>query len=616
MDLQQAIAFCDALFGNEMLAEEDLQIEIMGLGPKTDPDPKKAPRPYYTFCKTPQAAAEAAVKISDKGHNAYFCNSLIDPKNKKGKRGTAKDAKAIVGFWSDIDIQTPDAPHKKNIPTSVSEAIKIANGTGARPSLIIHSGHGLHCYWLFKQPWIFQDDSERDYAADVARSWHQTVQWSAQQHGRVIDSVFDLARVLRVPGTWNNKIPALPLPVKVFVPPTSQFHRLQKHARPKLMSMVKAPPEESIGAQVDPIKLDNIELRAPNPEERQHIISAVQIRSALDARFKTTWERKRADFAKGDYSASAYDQSIANQLTAGNTPDQEILFALYIWREINGENPEKVINRPDYVKSTLTNAKSQNSRTVAIQTIAQISTNVENRAKLAPEVQAQIPEQQVVQERNTGLQAVSDLMGKEVAGLEQDGKENSNYYLVFADGMKIMVGKVTDLLDPRKAQAKVFERISHMIPDMKGPEWKQIIKLLVNFSAEARENPSLQPKDRIQGWLKHYLEGAPRLDDEPDEATRKKMHYALLRSSSPYFQNGHAAINAEAFRSWCYREYSDKPSKEEVAYVFDGLGAEKHRERLRYGEAQGQQTERQRPQVERRLWLIASDKVLPDDDNI
>lgn len=392
------------------------------------------------------------------------------------------------------------------------------------------------------------------------------------------------------------------------------YRRPKRYTLGNLTPLFKAPPEGSVSTQVTPVKLDNVELRAPTPEERQRIMANIMVRSSIDARFKATWERKRSDFAKGDYSASAYDQSLANQLVAGGASEQEIVWAMYIWREMQNDRPEKVINRADYVQMTLTNAKSQNSRAVAINTISQISATVEARGKLAPEAQAQVPEQQVTQEKTTGMKAVSDLLGREVSGLEQDGTENSNYYLCFDDGTKVMIGKVADLFDQKKVKHRIAEVTRYVIPNMKGHEWEHIVKLLLNFSSEARDNPSLQPKDRIRGWLKHYVEGAVKLDDEQDEGERKKLHYAALRASNPYFENGHAAINAEAFRSWCYREYSEKPSKEEVAYVFDHLGAQKKRAKIRWGDPTGIKEGRARPQIERRVWLIDSTTLAADEN--
>jgi len=217
MDYDQALAFCELLYGDESLeGEGDLFIEIVGIPPKVDG--KARARPSYTFYNSPQAAAEAAMKLAEQGINAYSCMSMINPKVKKGKRGTAKDAKAICGCWCDIDIASPDAPKNKNVPVNLSEAMKIARGTGVRPSLVVHSGHGIHAYWLFDKAWVFDDETDRLYAADVVRQWELTVHESARQFGRVLDSVGDLARILRVPGTVNTKVPSMPLPVRIIWP--------------------------------------------------------------------------------------------------------------------------------------------------------------------------------------------------------------------------------------------------------------------------------------------------------------------------------------------------------------------------------------------------------------
>ena len=37
------------------------------------------------------------------------------------------------------------------------------------------SGHGLHAYWLFKEPWAFATEEERLVAAKTARGWVESV---------------------------------------------------------------------------------------------------------------------------------------------------------------------------------------------------------------------------------------------------------------------------------------------------------------------------------------------------------------------------------------------------------------------------------------------------------
>lgn len=64
------------------------------------------------------------------------------------------------------------------------------------PSAVIHSGGGLHCYWLLEDT-IPITDGNRAEIAHLQAAWVDLV--------GADDGAKDLARVLRVPGTFNRK---------------------------------------------------------------------------------------------------------------------------------------------------------------------------------------------------------------------------------------------------------------------------------------------------------------------------------------------------------------------------------------------------------------------------
>ena len=74
------------------------------------------------------------------------------------------------------------------------------------PSLIIHSGGGLHTYWLFKEVWYFDNDAERNDARNLSKLFQKTLRYhSKDKYGWNLDLTDDLVRLLRVPGTYNFK---------------------------------------------------------------------------------------------------------------------------------------------------------------------------------------------------------------------------------------------------------------------------------------------------------------------------------------------------------------------------------------------------------------------------
>ena len=74
-----------------------------------------------------------------------------------------------------------------------------------KPSLIVHSGHGLQVYWLFKELASFDTKDDREAFSCLCRGWQRLFQQAGRGQGWQVDSTADLARVLRIPGTRNLK---------------------------------------------------------------------------------------------------------------------------------------------------------------------------------------------------------------------------------------------------------------------------------------------------------------------------------------------------------------------------------------------------------------------------
>jgi hypothetical protein len=122
-----------------------------------------------------------------------------------GKRGDADTVSAIPGVWSDVDVQGP-AHKASNLPPTMDAACDLLAELPVNPTLVIDSGHGLQAWWLFREPWYFDDDAERGRAARLVLDWQALIQQHAQRHGWQLDATQDLARVLRLPGTLNHKL--------------------------------------------------------------------------------------------------------------------------------------------------------------------------------------------------------------------------------------------------------------------------------------------------------------------------------------------------------------------------------------------------------------------------
>jgi putative DNA primase/helicase len=177
---------------------------------------------YWTTTVVPAMHAEGVALQYLAGQDAWysvcpiradFRPVVVGPDGKpKKSRGTERDIVGLRALWTDLDIITPGLK-EKGMPTmdAALDLVNVLSGyLGYRPSSIIHSGHGLHPYWrLAPEPgvtsWEPGDQLAIDAAKDRITRWGRLVQSEAIKLGGVVDSVHDLARVLRVPGTTNTK---------------------------------------------------------------------------------------------------------------------------------------------------------------------------------------------------------------------------------------------------------------------------------------------------------------------------------------------------------------------------------------------------------------------------
>ncbi len=122
-----------------------------------------------------------------------------------GSRGTADQAGAMVGVWLDVDVRHPDAHKAENIPETREQAFDLIYEMPMKPTAVVSSGYGLQAWWLFEQPWILTNAADRIEAGMTSAGWVARANKVAAKHGWRLDPVGDLARVLRLPGTWNRK---------------------------------------------------------------------------------------------------------------------------------------------------------------------------------------------------------------------------------------------------------------------------------------------------------------------------------------------------------------------------------------------------------------------------
>lgn len=195
------------------------------------------------FFANPAEAAAYAIAMAEHG-DVHFGAGLYRPDILRG-RGTSDDVTAITSVWLDLDVHDPQVHPRNDLPLSCGEAMEFLDAFPLRPPIIVSSGHGLQAYWSFDEPWWLPTSTDRAAAADFLRRWGATVQSHAQQRGWQFDPVWDLARLLRVPGTTNWKTaPRRPV---IMVSPCEEgpllHHRREDIQRLFVPTTVAAPSE-------------------------------------------------------------------------------------------------------------------------------------------------------------------------------------------------------------------------------------------------------------------------------------------------------------------------------------------------------------------------------------
>ena len=226
---------------------------------------------------------------------------------------------SIVGLWADLDVQ--DGVHKKqNLPPTLEDA-KALLFPELPPSILIHSGGGFQAWWLFKEPWILDSEAEVRKAAALAKRWIGTIQARAHAKRWDVDSVEDLPRILRIPGTFNckqpeGKPPIPPRPVRLL---EINDHRYNPSDIDEYLDTIGAAKTTVV---IPPAALTagatrlNYDTNAKPPFDKFYALCE------NETKFRMSWNHKRRDLK--DQSISAYDMSFANMAVQASWTDQEI----------------------------------------------------------------------------------------------------------------------------------------------------------------------------------------------------------------------------------------------------------------------------------------------------
>ena len=451
----------------------------------------------------------------------------------EGSRGLASEIDAIPGVYADIDVAGP-AHKKANLPPTIEAASEILKAVGISPTLTIASGHGLQAYWLFPEPWIFEAPGDREKAALFSQRFGATIRAIAKARTFAVDSVHDLARVLRLAGTFNHK-GGDKVPTRI----VAEGRRVDRDSLEEILVAPEFVPGDDGEARVRfPVGfLELGEHRAPPSDGLVALVSNHE-------RARETWERRRTDLP--DQSPSSYDFSLAVIAAKFGWTDQEIADLLLAWRRRHGIEPKAGRGgriRLDYYQRTIANARKK----VAEDREANpYSGKVE-----APPLVNQDGKPTDESARAEIIARIGRVLDLPVARVIQFGAgDEAVFSLVLAGGDEITLGTAA-VLDSQKAMRAKLIPVARTIPQrLKAAGWDTFLREFLSV-VEIVENSESGRAALFAAMLTDYLVAKSSiLRDTVADWTR------AITTGDPFVRDGRLYLSSTNVEAWAKFHYT------------------------------------------------------------
>jgi hypothetical protein len=142
--------------------------------------------------------ALAADALAQRDYCVWFGVATRREKLPDGARGGLTDCVEIPGLWVDIDI-VGDNHARADYPPDLDAAHALLEDFPLPASCVVATGGGLQAWWRFDEP------RRCDESVGLLSAWGTTWAELARRRGWHVDNVFEMARVMRLPGTTNTK---------------------------------------------------------------------------------------------------------------------------------------------------------------------------------------------------------------------------------------------------------------------------------------------------------------------------------------------------------------------------------------------------------------------------
>lgn len=457
------------------------------------------------------------------------------------QRCRAADVIGIVGLWADIDLRS-DAHPNASLPDSV-EAGRHILPENLPPTFLVDTGNGLHAWWKFKEPMLFEHDDDRLAAVTLSERWQTFLKYRAADKGYAFDRLADLARVLRIPGTFNHKNPQKPKPVRIIEESGRQYDPSDLE---DYMDSLSIPEHQtstieflSEGDEFD-IRLDP---NAAIPTE------AIESHRQQDIKFRNTWDRQRHDLK--DQSQSGYDLALANFGAQAGFSDQQIVDLIIHHRRNHGERPRKEI---DYFRRTIRKARK----------VAQAEQELLAATVIVPAL-AEDPDSAVAGVQRAALcHQISQTVGVEIIRILKV-KAKDPVYQIELPGHRVEFSGLGRLINQQTFRTTIGAAINALPNKVPAKAWESVTKFMVRAATEIDGGDEADFAGRTRLLIERYL-----AENEP-LAHEDVMQPHLARK--PVVIEGQVTICGDDLRAHILRTGSEAIPPAQMASMLIALGA-------------------------------------------
>lgn len=583
----------------------------------------------------------------------YLCTKKSDPRYGKMivGRGRVEDVTALTCLWVDIDIESAEG-HKgaKRRARDLEHALDVVRTIGMhgilKPSILVNSGGGLHAYWTLKEAWVFGEDGTREEADMMLLRWKSFCMGISSGMGVDLDAVFDMARILRVPGTVNRKYsPPRKVECLDIDGETMSIDDCMKAARhynlDEIMNHIPdvAPQElalsgkkadrSAINARVIQMGDLVIDFAAEPPAAKlmEWTGDDVTIKRAL----KQNLPRLK------DQSASGYEMYLANAAVKRGWSDQEIANLLISFRRDVGGKLEEKYSRHGFLASVIAKARAEmDGDTLAedikaqAEELRQSIVKVETAKKAAVEQsrgedeiapkggkkkeEVQTPEvlaaiKATGEHRALMIKRIKNTLGIPVARWCQEGSTvgRERYSMILENGTIIPIGNASQAMLQRTFLGAVYVVTRTVMTKVKAKDWDAMLDAL-GAICEVHDSHETDEREEMLGFVKDYLgrmEDLPRFsaDVRMEEDERQRLDSAIY-GGAPHIRDGHVYITVRGLMRYINISVGDTSgTKSDVCRRIGQIGFSAHVVACKDGDGT----------TTRQFWKISCKKVFGRD---